>query len=46
MEEVVNRRIELKRDISDIAVKGTSGVEESSHDIISALMLTPKEDVL
>lgn len=44
VEQIVNERIELKRDLSDIAVIGVSGKQENRDDILNALLLSPKED--
>lgn len=44
VEQIVNERIELKRDLSDIAVVGVSGKQENRDDILNALLLSPKED--
>ena len=43
VEQVVNDRIELKRDLSDTAVVGVSGKQENRDDIMNALLLSPKE---
>lgn len=43
VEQVVNDRIELKRDLSDTAVIGVSGKQENRDDIMNALLLSPKE---
>lgn len=45
VEQVVNDRIELKRDLSDTAVIGVSGKQENRNDILNALLLSPKEAV-
>ena len=42
VEQVVNERIEAKRDISEIAVVGTKGTHENRDDIIAALMMSPQ----
>lgn len=44
VEQIVNERIELKRDLSDIAVIGVNGKQENRDDILNALLLSPKED--
>ena len=44
VEQIVNDRIELKRDISELAVVGTKGTHENRDDIMAALMLSPKEE--
>ncbi len=41
IEEIINDRIEQKRDMFDSAVVGTDGLTENSEDIIRALMITP-----
>lgn len=41
VEQIVNERIERKRDISDAAIVGTVGDEQNTKDIINALMLSP-----
>lgn len=43
VEQIVNDRIELKRDLSDTAVIGVSGTQENRDDIMNALLLSPKE---
>lgn len=43
VEQVVNKRVELKRDLSGIAVTGISGKQENRNDILTALMMSPKE---
>ena len=42
VEQIVNERIELKRDISELAVVGTKGTHENQDDIMAALMLSPQ----
>ena len=44
VEQIVNERIEMKRDISELAVVGTKGTHENPDDIMAALMLSPKEE--
>ena len=44
VEQIVNDRIEMKRDISELAVVGTKGTHENRDDIMAALMLSPKEE--
>lgn len=44
VEQIVNERIEMKRDISELAVVGTKGTHENRDDIMAALMLSPKEE--
>ncbi|MGF7011621.1 SNF2 family DNA or RNA helicase [Lachnospiraceae bacterium PF1-21] len=44
VEQIVNERIEMKREISDAAIVGTSGDKKSSEDIISALNITPRRN--
>lgn len=41
VEEIVNERLERKRDISKGAVIGTDGEKENAEDIIAALKLSP-----
>ncbi len=41
VEQIINERIEKKRDMSEAAVVGTDGSKENSEDIIRALMITP-----
>lgn len=41
VEQIVNDRIERKRDISNAAIVGTVGDEQNAKDIIDALMLSP-----
>lgn len=43
VEQVINDRVELKRDLSDTAVIGVSGKQENRDDIMNALLLSPKE---
>lgn len=45
VEQVVNDRIELKRNLSDTAVIGVSGKQENRDDIMNALLLSPKEAI-
>lgn len=46
VEQVVNERIETKRDISELAVVGTKGTQENRDDILAALMMSPKEGTI
>lgn len=41
VEQIVNERIERKRDISYVAIVGTAGDEQNAKDIIDAIMLSP-----
>ena len=41
VEQIINERIENKRDMSDAAVVGTDGNTENSEDIMRALMISP-----
>ena len=41
VEQVVNERIERKRDISDVAIVGNDGVSQDRADIIRAMQLIP-----
>lgn len=41
VEEVINDRIEKKREMSDIAVIGTDGTLENKEEIMRALMISP-----
>lgn len=41
VEEIVNERIEQKRDISNIAVIGTDGKTKNRDDILKAIMMSP-----
>jgi SNF2 family DNA or RNA helicase len=41
IEQIINERIERKREISDVAVIGTSGEQENREDIVNALLLSP-----
>lgn len=42
VEQIVNERIETKRDISELAVVGTKGTHENRDDILAALMMSPQ----
>lgn len=42
VEQIVNERIETKRDISELAVVGTKGTYENRDDILAALMMSPQ----
>lgn len=42
VEQIVNERIETKRDISGLAVVGTKGTQENRDDILAALMMSPQ----
>ncbi len=44
VEEVVNDRIERKREIAEVAIVGTDGNAENREDIISALSLSPVKE--
>lgn len=46
VEQVVNERIEAKRDISELAVVGTKGTRENRDDILAALMMSPREGTI
>ena len=46
VEEIINSRIEKKRSMASAAVIGTDGTMENNEDIIKALMITPKGDVV
>jgi hypothetical protein len=41
VEQVVNERIERKRDISDVAIIGNDGISQDRADIIRAMQLIP-----
>jgi len=41
VEQVINERIERKREISDAAIVGISGEQENREDIANALLLSP-----
>ena len=41
VEQIINERIEKKRDMSEAAVVGTDGSTENSEDIMRALMISP-----
>lgn len=41
VEQIINERIEKKRDMADAAVVGTDGSTENSEDIMRALMISP-----
>lgn len=41
VEQVVNERIERKRDISDVAIVGNDGISQDRADIIRAMQLIP-----
>ena len=41
IEEVINERIQLKRNISDTAIIGNKGEENNSKDLLRALSLSP-----
>ena len=41
VEEIINERIDKKREMFDAAVVGTDGTTENSEDIIRALMISP-----
>jgi SNF2 family DNA or RNA helicase len=41
VEEIINERIDKKRDMFSAAVVGTDGTTENSEDIIRALMISP-----
>ena len=41
VEEIVNERIERKRDIASIAIVGNDGISQDRKDIIAALKLIP-----
>lgn len=41
VEQIINERIEKKRDMSEAAVVGTDGNTENSEDIMRALMISP-----
>lgn len=43
VEQIVNERIERKREISDVVVVGTDGSKENREDIIAALSISPIE---
>lgn len=43
VEQIVNERIELKRNLSETAVIGVTGKQENRDDILNALLLSPKE---
>lgn len=42
VEEVVNERIERKRDIANTAIVGTDGISQDRQDIIKAIHMIPK----
>lgn len=44
VEEIINERIERKRDMADTAVIGNDGSEADMRDIIHAMKISPKED--
>lgn len=44
VEEVMNERIQLKRDLSDVAIIGNQGECNNSKDLLRALSLSPLED--
>lgn len=44
VEEVINERLERKREMSDIAVIGVDGNSENSEDILKALYISPGEE--
>lgn len=46
VEQIVNERIETKRDISELAVVGTKGTQENRDDILAALMMSPREGTI
>lgn len=41
VEEIVNERIERKREMAQTAIVGTTGDEENRDDIVAALMISP-----
>lgn len=41
IEEVINERIRLKKDISSVAIVGNNGTDEDKKDFIRALNITP-----
>ncbi|MBR4260845.1 MAG: DEAD/DEAH box helicase [Clostridia bacterium] len=41
IEEVMNERIQLKREISDAAIVGNDGTEQDKKDLLKALSLSP-----
>ena len=41
IEEVINERIQKKRDISDIAIIGNQGTKKDKEDLIKALRISP-----
>ena len=44
VEEIINDRIERKREIAKIAVVGTSGKMQNKKDIIKALSISPMKE--
>ena len=44
VEEVINERLERKREMSDTAVIGVDGNSENSEDILKALYISPREE--
>lgn len=41
IEQIVNEKIEMKRDMSDVAIIGTTGEIDNRNDILTALMMSP-----
>jgi len=41
VEQIVNQRIERKREIAETAIVGTDGTTENKEDIIMALDISP-----
>ncbi len=44
VEQIVNERIEKKRDMSSVAIVGTDGTVENKADIINALKISPVKE--
>ena len=44
VEDIINERIERKREMSDSAVVGIDGSSENSEDILRALYISPREE--